>query len=504
MIARIFLVVSACLVAFPAGAQKAADFIYGQPNGYSNLPGNTAVEPEGRLYAPRGVAVDTDGVYISDYDRNRVLFFPHGSALATRVYGQPDFLSGVANYGGVSANSLSHPWGLAVDSEGLYVADYYNSRVLFFPKGSTTATRVYGQPDFASVTSNNGGVSANSLSYPEAVAVDVAGGLYVSDSANNRVLYYPPGSTTATFAYGQDSLDRNYSGGGIGQVAQSKGVAVDASGVYVTDYGNHRVLYFRFGERYASRVYGQPSFYSYLPNPGGIGPNTFQQPNGLAHDGTGLYVSDYLNSRILYFPGESTTATAVYGQTDFTTVRMNYGGVTPMGFYVPWGVATSADHVYGFDSYNARVIRWAKDNAPMPASAAFTRAPAGGNAGVPFSVQPEVTVRFTDGSTAESFNGTVTLRLKEGVGPTCARLLGETSVRAVDGVATFSNLAIDTPGRYQLVAFVATLPLPVTGAIEVSPAPGSPVAGDVDGNGALDMADVVTTLKVAAGLEAGR
>lgn len=499
---RTSILVLACLTAVPAAAQKAADFVYGQPNGYSNLPGNTAVEPEGRLYAPRGVAVDADGVYISDYDRNRVLFFPNGSALATRVYGQPDFLSGVANYGGVSAASLNHPWGLAVDSEGLYVADYYNSRVLFFPRGSTTATRVYGQPDFTSATSNNGGVSAASLSYPEAVAVDGAGGLYVSDSANNRVLYYPPGSTTATFAYGQDSLERNYSGGGIGQVAQSKGVAVDSGGVYVTDYGNHRVLYFRFGERYATRVYGQPSFYSYIPNPGGIGPNTLQQPNGLAHDGTGLYVSDYLNSRILYFPGESTTATAVYGQTDFTTVRMNFGGVTPTGFYVPWGVAVSADHVYGFDSYNARVLRWPKDNAPMPASAAFTRAPLEGQAGLPFPVQPEVTVRFADGSTASTFTGAVTIRLKEGVGPSCARLLGGTSVRAVGGVAAFTNVAIDTPGRYQLVAFAGTLPLPATGAIEVAPAPGSPVAGDIDGNGALDIADVLATLKAAAGLEA--
>ena len=38
------------------------------------------------------------------------------------------------------------PYDLALDRSGnLYVADSYNNRVLFYPAGSTTATRVYGQ-----------------------------------------------------------------------------------------------------------------------------------------------------------------------------------------------------------------------------------------------------------------------------------------------------------------------------------------------------------------------
>src|SRR5664280_632792 len=104
------------------------------------------------------------------------------------------------NKGGISANSLAYPFGVALDSSGnLYVADYPNSRVLFYPSGSTTATRVYGQGgSFTTNNPNNGGVSANSLYGPYGVALDSSGNLYVADAENRRVLFYHSGSTTAT------------------------------------------------------------------------------------------------------------------------------------------------------------------------------------------------------------------------------------------------------------------------------------------------------------------
>ena len=76
--------------------------------------------------------------------------------------------------------------------------------MLFYPSGSTTATRVYGQlGSFTTNTPNNGGVSANSFCDPLGVALDSSGNLYVADYGNNRVLFYPAGSTTATRVYGQ-------------------------------------------------------------------------------------------------------------------------------------------------------------------------------------------------------------------------------------------------------------------------------------------------------------
>ena len=143
---------------------------------------------------------------MADTGNNRVLFYPSGSTAATRVYGQSgSFATNLLNNGGVGASSLNDPVGVVLDSSGnLYVVDDGNSRVLFYPAGSTTATRVYGQNgSFTTNQENNGGVSANSLRLPAGVALDSSGGLYVADWGNNRVLFYPAGSTTATRVYGQ-------------------------------------------------------------------------------------------------------------------------------------------------------------------------------------------------------------------------------------------------------------------------------------------------------------
>ncbi len=209
------------------------------------------------------VALDANSnLYVADTRNHRVLFYPAGSTTATRVYGQGgSFISNLANNGGVSADSLDSPEGVAVDGSGnLYVADTENMRVLFYPNGSTTATRVYGQGgSFTNNANNNGGVSANSLLVPEAVAVDGGGNLYVADTSNNRVLFYPAGSTTATQVYGQGGdFTQTAEGTSATSLSGPSGVAVDSSGdLYVSDTLNNRVLFYPYNNTTATQVYGQ-------------------------------------------------------------------------------------------------------------------------------------------------------------------------------------------------------------------------------------------------------
>jgi sugar lactone lactonase YvrE len=109
------------------------------------------------------------------------------------VLGQADFTSLAANRGGpVSASGMNNPQGLGLNGQGrLYVADYNNNRVLEYdtPLSSATANRVFGQ-NGSFTTTNTAPVTANSLYAPESVALDVAGHLYVADYYNNRVLEY--------------------------------------------------------------------------------------------------------------------------------------------------------------------------------------------------------------------------------------------------------------------------------------------------------------------------
>ena len=125
---------------------------------------------------------------------------------ADMVFGQGNSFGATGcNNGGLSASSLCDPDGLAVDASGdLYIADSNNNRVLEYQTpltNGTTADVVFGQGgSFNSSNVNNGGVGANSLSGPDGLAVDSAGNLYVADNNNNRVLEYNTPLTSDTTA----------------------------------------------------------------------------------------------------------------------------------------------------------------------------------------------------------------------------------------------------------------------------------------------------------------
>jgi len=159
-----------------------------------------------------GVAADNSGgFYVSvsvESGYSHVLYYPSGSTTATRVYGAPS-VPNTMPY--ISATSLDFAFGVATDKDGgLYIADEGNNRVLYYPSGSTTATRVYGQPNFSSNTLTSvdrlpaaptptpSELRNQGLAQPRAVAVTSDGDVYVSDLSNQRILYYPPGSTRAT------------------------------------------------------------------------------------------------------------------------------------------------------------------------------------------------------------------------------------------------------------------------------------------------------------------
>jgi sugar lactone lactonase YvrE len=300
------------------------------------------------------------------------LFFGSGQSqtTATTVYGQAgSFTSNTGNNGGVSSSSLQVSTGVTLDSsENLYVCDTGNHRVLFYAKGSTTATKVYGQlGSSTSNTANNGGVSADSLAGPTDVALDSSGGVYIADRGNHRILYYAPGSTTASRVYGQlgsftSNTQRN---GGITATSlyNPSGLILDSSGnLYAADSGNNRVLMYPSGSTTATRVYGQQG----MMNTWGFTPITadsLSAPTDVELDASGnLYICDDGNSRVLFYsPATNTTAGRVYGQYgSFTTGDFsNPGGVSKDSLSQPRGVTVvSGNVVYISDTGNYRTLRY--------------------------------------------------------------------------------------------------------------------------------------------------
>jgi len=172
---------------------------------------------------------------------------------------------------------------------------------------STTLAPVaaqYEQP-FTYSTANSGGVNVYSLNQPRGgVFADSSGGVYVTDSGNNRVLHYSGSSTMAAIVLGQGgSFTSSVVNFGSTLTALSASgiqyptsVASDTSGgVYVVDELNHRMLYFAAGATVASSVWGQGSLFTTgICNKLGAGANTLCYPYGVALDSGGKpYIADF-------------------------------------------------------------------------------------------------------------------------------------------------------------------------------------------------------------------
>jgi sugar lactone lactonase YvrE len=303
------------------------------------------------------------------------------------------FTTGKANLGGAAptADTLSGPAGLAFDSANdLYVADQNNNRVLEYEAPVMTAMgaqHVFGQlGSFTTKGSNEGGLSAQSLALPEGLALDGAGDLYVADFHNNRVLkYITPLSITAVHGSGNATADLVFGQAGsfiqgvcryntAGSLCEPAGVGVDSAGnVFISGFPS-RVLEYNLpigANPVASAVFGQAGAFttggcnnSGVDNPPSSA--TLCTPIGVLPDAAGdLFVSDSGNNRVLEFKppfGIAPAAKLVLGQPDYSTIAAN--GVDDSGLDMPVGVAIDRssipNHLYIADTKNNRVLGYAK------------------------------------------------------------------------------------------------------------------------------------------------
>ena len=445
-----------------------AEAILGLPNlsGFANSQPPTA----STLVYPAGLAIDAAGnLWVADASNLRVVRYanaatiPSGTA-ASEVLGQPNFTDYISYIEAPTASSMSLPVGVFCSGTTLWVADYYNFRILRFDNAASKANgapadAVFSVPSFTYWASQNPlPVAANSLAYPNQLYVDAADNLWVADVTNNRVLMFP----NASFAV-------NATNGGIGGPA--------------------------------TLVLGQTNFTDNSP---GTTASTMSYPDGVYGDAAGnLYVSEAGNNRVLVFQNAASlpngaAATYVLGQPDFTSNGSGDGADQldyPYSVTIVPGTSGSSTVLMVVEEGNYRVSIWTPPTLLSLLANSFTgrlqsngqallqwQIPDEGGMGVGGYTQLEYathdTSGFTDVLNQQSLYPAIQNYSYLQVSPAPGANYYRLKLVAPDGSATYSQVVTINVGSGSTGAGLNIYPNPASGTVVVAlPRPGGSMAG---------------------------
>jgi uncharacterized protein (TIGR03437 family) len=262
-------------------------------SGTAGNSGDAAAALKANLNQPAGVVADSTGLfYVSDTVSAEVR--------KVTTDGNINQFAGVANTQGFSGDAaaanlatLNHPSALLLDSAGnLLILDSFNGRIRKVTTDLNIATLAgNGNVGFAG---DGAAATSATFNYPEAMAIDAAGNVFVADSSNHRIRKITTdGNVTTVVGSGLSG----YSGDGgpatAARLNHPRGVAVDSAGnIYIADTYNHVIRMVTGGKIYTIAGTGVKGY------AGDGGPSAVAQlsfPSGVAVSGSTIYVTDSQN-----------------------------------------------------------------------------------------------------------------------------------------------------------------------------------------------------------------
>jgi sugar lactone lactonase YvrE len=297
---------------------------------------------DARFNYPTGVAVDSTGnVYVADTLNHTIRKITLGGMVTTpaglaRSFGSAD---------GTGSNArFRSPYGVALDSaSSVYIVDSGNHTIRKVTSGAVVST-LAGLA--GTVGSADGTGTAARFNYPNDVAVDTAGNVYVADSGNHTIRKITTGGVVSTLAGLAGSTGSADGTGSAARFSSPLGVAVDSAGnVFVADSSNFTIRKIT-PDGVVSTLAGLAGSYGSADGTGSAA--RFSGSHGVAVDSAGnIYVADSANRTIRKItPGGVVS-----------TLEGVFGGCNGFGCDGPWGVAVdSGGNVY-VTEWNIPTIR---------------------------------------------------------------------------------------------------------------------------------------------------
>jgi len=200
-----------------------------------------------RFFSPTGVAVDRQGnLFVTDFGNETIRrIMPEGTNWVVSTIAGAVGQSGSADGIGIAARFYV-PAGIVVDSSNrVYVADQYNHalRKITYDGVNWVVSTIAGYA--AEPGSADGNGDAARLALPYGLAVDSHGSIFVTDFGNSTIRKLTPDGTNwvvTTIAGSAGQFSSDDGSGAAARFHYPQGVAVDRAGnVYVVDTKNHRV-----------------------------------------------------------------------------------------------------------------------------------------------------------------------------------------------------------------------------------------------------------------------
>jgi sugar lactone lactonase YvrE len=212
-------------------------------NGEAGFNGDGLVATRAQLARPEFAVFGPDGdLFIADSYNNRVRRIDHRTGLISTVAGTGE--RGFSGDGGPATLARLHfPEGIAVDKDGnLFVSDTVNRRIRRVDAHTGIIATYAGTGETGVNAENTPALRAKFLRLAR-IAVDRSGNVYVADSPSHRILIIDTARNLRTFAgTGKSGFSGDHGPANRANLSFPEGLAVSANDeLYFADVGNHRV-----------------------------------------------------------------------------------------------------------------------------------------------------------------------------------------------------------------------------------------------------------------------
>jgi trimeric autotransporter adhesin len=304
--------------------------------------------PEQAVFGPDG------DLFIADSYNNRIRRADHRTGLISTVAGTGE-RGGGGDGGPATAAELHFPEGLAVDRSGnIFISDTVNRRIRRVD-AKTGVIETYAGTGAVGLSADGAPARQAQFLRLARIAVDPAGNLYVADSPAHRIYVIDAATRTIRTFAGDGSLGFSGDGGpaGAARLSYPEGVMAAANGdVYFADVANHRVRRIEAATDRITTVAGTGEK-GFSGDGGPASQARLWSPGRVWLDHSGnLLIVDILNARIRRVDADTGLIATIAGTGDWG----DHGPAEDAILSVPGDLVYAAGKIF-FADYGTRRIR---------------------------------------------------------------------------------------------------------------------------------------------------